>query len=111
MRSWFSGGGAFDWCASARAVRPPPRRGELYLGDPPAAAEPPCQRKGFTKITLQPGQSATVRFLLTRHGLSYWDATANRWVVPGGWFSVYAGDSSALTGLPLHGGFSVAGGH
>ena len=35
----------------------------------------------------------------------------DRWVVPGGWFSVYAGDSSALTGLPLHGGFSVAGGH
>ena len=84
---------------------------QLYLGDPAAAGEPPRQLKGFTRITLQPGQSATVRFLLTRHDLSYWDTAASRWVVPGGWFSVYVGDSSALAGLPLHGGFSVAGGH
>ncbi len=84
---------------------------QLYLSDPAAAGEPPRQLKGFTKITLQPGQSATVRFQLTRHDLSYWDTAANRWVVPGGWFSVYVGDSSALAGLPLHGGFSVAGGH
>ena len=84
---------------------------QLYLGDPAAAGEPPRQLKGFTKITLPPGQSATVRFLLTRHDLSYWDTAASRWVVPGGWFSVYVGDSSALAGLPLRGGFSVAGGH
>ena len=82
---------------------------QLYLGEPAAAGEPPRQLKGFTKITLQPGQSGTVRFLLTRHDLSYWDTAASRWAVPGGWFTVYLGDSSALAGLPLHGGFSVAG--
>ncbi len=83
---------------------------QLYLGDPATAGEPPRQLKGFTRITLQPGQSTTVRFLLTRHDLSYWDTAASRWVVPGGWFGVWVGDSSALAGLPLHGGFSVGGG-
>jgi beta-glucosidase len=80
---------------------------QLYLGDPAAAGEPPRQLKGFQKVTLQPGQSATVRFTLTGHDLSYWDDAANGWVLPGGRFQVYVGDSSALPGLPLRGGFTV----
>jgi beta-glucosidase len=80
---------------------------QLYLSDPAAATEPPRQLKGFQKVTLRPGQSATVRFSLTSHDLSYWNSAANRWVVPGGQFGVYLGDSSALAGLPLHGGFAV----
>ena len=35
---------------------------QLYLSDPAAATEPPRQLKGFQKVTLRPGQSATVRF-------------------------------------------------
>jgi beta-glucosidase len=80
---------------------------QLYLGDPASAGEPPRQLKGFQKVTLQPGQSATVRFTLTGHDLSYWDDAANGWVLPGGRYQVYVGDSSALAGLPLHGGFTV----
>jgi beta-glucosidase len=80
---------------------------QLYLGDPAAAGEPPRQLKGFQKVTLQPGQSATVRFTLTGHDLSYWDDAANGWVLPDGRFQVYVGDSSALPGLPLRGGFTV----
>ncbi len=80
---------------------------QLYLGDPPAAGEPPRQLKGFQKVTLQPGQSTTVRFSLSGHDLSYWDDTANGWVVPDGQFTVYVGDSSALADLPLQGGFDV----
>ena len=80
---------------------------QLYLGDPAAAGEPPRQLKGFQKVTLQPGQSTTVRFSLTGHDLSYWDDAANGWVVPDGEFRVYVGDSSALANLPLHGGFTV----
>ena len=67
----------------------------------------PRQLKGFQKVTLRPGQSATVRFSLTGHDLSYWNSAANGWVVPGGQFGVYLGDSSALAGLPLRGGFTV----
>ena len=80
---------------------------QLYLSDPSSATEPPRQLKGFQKVTLQPGQSATVRFSLTGHDLSYWNSAANGWVVPAGQFGVYLGDSSALAGLPLRGGFTV----
>ena len=80
---------------------------QLYLSDPAAATEPPRQLKGFQKVTLRPGQSATVRFSLNGHDLSYWNSAANGWVVPAGQFGVYVGDSSALAGLPLHGGFTM----
>ncbi|MGH3171537.1 MAG: glycoside hydrolase family 3 C-terminal domain-containing protein [Trebonia sp.] len=80
---------------------------QLYLGDPAAAGEPPRQLKGFDKVYLRPGQSATVRFSLTGHDLSYWDQAANGWIVPDGTFQVYVGDSSALAGLPLRGQFAV----
>jgi beta-glucosidase len=80
---------------------------QLYLGDPAVAGEPPRQLKGFQKVTLQPGQSTTVRFTLTGHDLSYWNDTANGWVVPDGQFGVSVGDSSALANLPLRGNFTV----
>jgi beta-glucosidase len=80
---------------------------QLYLGDPAVAGEPPRQLKGFSKVTLRPGQSTTVRFTLTNHDLSYWDDTANGWMVPAGRFGVYLGGSSALANLPLRGSFTV----
>jgi beta-glucosidase len=82
---------------------------QLYLGDPPAAGEPPRQLKGFQRVTLRPGQSAVVSFTLDGHDLSYWNDSANGWVVPDGRFQVYVGDSSALSGLPLRGGFTATG--
>jgi beta-glucosidase len=83
---------------------------QLYLGDPAAAGEPPRQLKGFQRVTLRPGQSAVVSFTLDGHDLSYWNDPADGWVVPSGGFRVYVGDSSALSGLPLRGGFTVTGG-
>jgi beta-glucosidase len=80
---------------------------QLYLSDPAAAGEPPRQLKGFQKVTLQPGQSTTVRFTLNGHDLSYWDDTANGWVVPDGQYRVYVGDSSGLANLRARGGFTV----
>jgi beta-glucosidase len=83
---------------------------QLYLGDPAVANEPPRQLKGFQRVTLRPGKSARVTFTLDSHDLSYWNDSANGWVVPAGGFQVSVGDSSALAGLPLHGGFTVTGG-
>jgi beta-glucosidase len=80
---------------------------QLYLGDPAVAGEPPRQLKGFQKVTLRPGQSATVHFSLSGHDLSYWNDSANGWVLPDGRFSVYVGDSSAPANLPLRGSFDV----
>ena len=50
-----------------------------------------------------------VSFTLDAHDLSYWNDAANGWVVPPGGFRVYVGDSSALSGLPLRGAFTVTG--
>jgi beta-glucosidase len=80
---------------------------QLYLGVPAVSGEPPRQLKGFQKVTLRPGQSATLTFSLDGHDLSYWNQSANGWVVPTGTFQVRVGDSSALAGLPLRGGFTV----
>jgi hypothetical protein len=80
---------------------------QLYLGDPAVAGEPPRQLKGFQKVTLQPGQSTTVHFTLSGHDLSYWNDTANGWVVPDGQYQVSVGDSSARSNLPLNGNFTV----
>jgi beta-glucosidase len=80
---------------------------QLYLDDPAPAGEPPRQLKGFSKVTLKPGQSTTVRFTLNGHDLSYWDDTADGWVLPDGRYQVYVGDSSALANLRLRGGFTV----
>ncbi len=80
---------------------------QLYLGDPAQAGEPPRQLEGFQKVTLQPGQSATVHFTLNGHDLSYWDDQADGWVLPDGQYQVYVGDSSALADLPLRSGFTV----
>jgi beta-glucosidase len=105
------GQGAPQVTVSARVTNTGSRAGadvaQLYLGDPAVAGEPPRQLKGFQKISLRPGQSATVRFTLRGHDLSYWEDTANGWVIPDGAFHVYLGDSSALAGLPLRGSFAV----
>src|SRR3984893_7232480 len=80
---------------------------QLYLDDPAAAGEPPRQLKGFQKVTLKPGQSTTVHLTLSGQDLSYWNDTANGWVVPDGTFGVYVGDSSGPANLPLRGSFPV----
>ncbi len=80
---------------------------QLYIGDPSVAGEPPRQLEGFRRVTLQPHQSRTVSFAITGHELSYFNGTANGWTVPDGRFSLYVGDSSALTSLPLRGKLKV----
>jgi hypothetical protein len=91
------------WRSSIWATR------QLYLGDPAAAGEPPRQLKGFQKVTLRPGRSTVVSFTLDGHDLSYRSDPANGWVVPAGRFRMDVGDSSALSGLPLRGAFTVTG--
>ncbi len=97
--------------ATARVTNTGTRAGsdvaQVYLGDPSAVGEPARQLEGYQRVTLQPGQSTTVAFPLTGHDLSYFDTSANGWVVPDGGFTAYVGDSSALTGLPLHQAFTV----
>jgi beta-glucosidase len=79
---------------------------QLYVGDPAASQDPPKQLRGFQRVMLNPGQSATVTFPLTIHDLASWSPTANAWQAQAGTYSVAVGDSSAS--LPLTGSTSLA---
>lgn len=59
-------------------------------------------------LTGQLGAAEIDGITLNGHELSYWNDTANGWVLPDGQFDVYVGDSSALANLPLQGSFTVA---
>ena len=80
---------------------------QLYLAYPAAAGEPPLVLRGFDKVTLGPGQSTRVKFILHPQDLRYWSDSAATWVVAPGTYGVRVGDSSV--DLPLGGVFEVAG--
>ena len=68
---------------------------QLYIQDEVASVTRPLkQLKGFSRITLQPGQRRTVTFSLRSDDLAFYDAAARRVVEPG-FFKVYVGTSSA----------------
>ncbi|WP_405583619.1 glycoside hydrolase family 3 C-terminal domain-containing protein [Streptomyces sp. NBC_01190] len=79
---------------------------QMYVGDPAAGQDPPEQLGGFQRVTLNPGQSATVTFPLTVHALASWSATDNQWEAPAGAYSIKVGDAS--NSLPLTGSTSLA---
>ncbi|CAG7944740.1 unnamed protein product [Penicillium salamii] len=56
--------------------------------------------RNFEKISLQPGETKTVKLTLTRKDLSYWSVRAQNWILPTeGKFKIWAGRSSR--DLPL----------
>jgi beta-glucosidase len=64
---------------------------QLYVGIPNAPAK---QLRGFEKIPLQPEESKTVSFPLTRRDLSIWDVVQQNWVLQKGEYKIYVGASS-----------------
>lgn len=80
---------------------------QLYLTLPSGApAAPPKQLRGFDKLKLAPGQSATATFYLRRKDLSYWDVRTQNWIVPSGNFGISVGASSR--DIRLTGAISVS---
>jgi beta-glucosidase len=79
---------------------------QMYVGDPAASDDPPEQLKGFERVNLNPGQSATVSFPLTIHDLASWSPTDNQWEAQAGSYTIDVGDSSAS--LSLSGSTSLA---
>ncbi|KAH9892098.1 glycoside hydrolase superfamily [Xylariomycetidae sp. FL2044] len=67
---------------------------QLYVGFPAAAGEPVRQLRGFEKVALEPGASATVKFELTRRDLSVWDTGAQEWKLEAGVYTMYVAASS-----------------
>ncbi|KAF2763584.1 putative beta-glucosidase L [Pseudovirgaria hyperparasitica] len=83
---------------------------QLYITLPASTSAgegdiPVRQLRGFAKISLAPGESGVVSFVLRRRDVSYWEATSMEWVVPRGVFGVVVGASSR--DLRLEGRFSV----
>jgi beta-glucosidase len=67
---------------------------QLYVHDPVASISQPVRRlRGFRRVALAPGRSATVRFRLGRADVGFYDG-AGRFVVEPGEIDVYAGDGS-----------------
>ncbi|HTU96116.1 MAG TPA: glycoside hydrolase family 3 C-terminal domain-containing protein [Solirubrobacteraceae bacterium] len=80
---------------------------QLYLGDPSTTGEPPRQLVGFKRVNLRPGQSSQVLFTVTPRDTWWWDESANGWDQSTGHYGIFAGDSSALSDLPLRSGFDL----
>ncbi|KAH0847529.1 hypothetical protein AYO21_01437 [Fonsecaea monophora] len=70
---------------------------QMYLTLPPVPSSIPSPSsvlRGFDKIWLEPGESQTTSFPLTRRDLSYWDVKQQEWVISRGSFVVNVGFSS-----------------
>ncbi|EHK40687.1 glycoside hydrolase family 3 protein [Trichoderma atroviride IMI 206040] len=72
---------------------------QLYVGIPGAPTKQ--QLRGFEKPFLQPSQSETVTFHLTRRDLSVWSVERQKWQLQQGTYKFYVGSSSRR--LPLNG--------
>ncbi|WWD17832.1 hypothetical protein CI109_102275 [Kwoniella shandongensis] len=67
---------------------------QLYLAYPPAAGEPPKVLRDFARLNLDPGETKTAYFNLSRYDVSIWDVVTQAWVVPDGEFGLIVGRSS-----------------
>lgn len=69
---------------------------QLYVSDPVSSLQrPPKELKGFTKVSLEPGESREVRFTLDARDFSYYDSMQSRWIAESGEFAIGIGASSA----------------
>ena len=80
---------------------------ELFLQSPPSAQEPPKQLKGYTNVTLAPGQSRTVLFRMAPSDLAYFNVSRGRWTVAPGRYRALVGTSS--TDLEQAASFQIGG--
>ena len=68
---------------------------QLYISDHEASVERPSKElKGFDKVFLRPGETATVSFPVDMRALSFFDAEAHKWVAEKGAYSALVGASS-----------------
>ena len=68
---------------------------QLYIRDEVSSVpRPVLELRGFQRLTLAPGESRTVMFVLTPGMLAFWDS-AMKWTVEPGAFTISVGGSSA----------------
>lgn len=68
---------------------------QLYIRDPKSSLPRPIKElKGFEKVSLQPGETKTVSFIIDKSALSFFDAAKHAWVAEPGEFEAIIGSSS-----------------
>ncbi len=70
-----------------------------------SASRPVRQLKGFKRLTLQPGETQTVKFPLGKEELAFWSPQTKVWAVEPSTFDVWAGEDSTAT---MHGELVVS---
>jgi beta-glucosidase len=69
---------------------------QLYVRDIESSVDRPVKElKRFSKVLLNPGESKTVEFELTKDDLSFYDVKTKSWIAEPGDFEILAGSSSA----------------
>jgi len=85
---------------------------QVYLAVP-ASSEPPRRLVGWQKVPLASGQRQSVTIEVDQndssHPLSYWDTKSNSWKLASGTYTVYVGNSSAMSALQVAGTFTLGG--
>lgn len=80
---------------------------QVYVGEAsPKVLRPEKELKGFSKITLRPGESRKVSVLLNSRAFAYYDPTAKKWNINPGTFNILVGGSSRQ--IDLRGTVQVA---
>ncbi len=78
---------------------------QLYVTPPSGAVPRPIRElKGFTRVSLKPGEAKSVTITFSRGDLAYWDPGTRAWTVAPGDYLAQIGSSSRQ--LPLQAGFS-----
>jgi beta-glucosidase len=68
---------------------------QLYVAAvAPSVPRPLKELKGFSKVTLAPGESQVVRIRLTSQDLAFWDATTHGWRAEPGEYRILVGGAS-----------------
>ncbi len=68
---------------------------QLYVSDPKSKVyRPEKELKGFTKVSLKPGQTKQVSFKLDDRAFSYYNTAINDWHIESGDFNILVGASS-----------------
>jgi beta-glucosidase len=68
---------------------------QLYVADKEASLpRPPKELKAFAKVSLQPGESANVSFVLDQRAFAFYDPDQKGWRVEAGEFEILVGSSS-----------------
>jgi beta-glucosidase len=62
-----------------------------------SASRPVRQLKGFERISLQPGETKTLKFPLGKDELKYWNPQTKQWIVEPSEFDVWAGEDSTAS--------------